>query len=82
AINKLIKEDVNKDKKIEKLKLSCSTLIIYLGLNKKYKNLKVNNIYIGEDFKENIQASFKGELPENPSFYMYCPSRIDHSVCG
>lgn len=86
AINKLIKEDVNKDsykdKKIEKLKLSCSTLIIYLGLNKKYKNLKVNNIYIGEDFKENIQAAFKGNLPEIPSFYMYCPSRIDHSVCG
>ena len=82
AINKLIKEDVNKDKKIEKLKLSCSTLIIYLGLNKKYKNLKVNNIYIGEDFKKNIQAAFKGNLPENPSFYMYCPSRIDHSVCG
>lgn len=86
AIKKLIKEDLNKDnyknRKIEKLKLSCSTLIIYLGLNKKYKNLKVNNIYIGENFKENIQAAFKGNLPENPSFYMYCPSRIDHSVCG
>lgn len=86
AIKKLIKEDLNKDnyknKKIEKLKLSCSTLIIYLGLNKKYKNLKVNNIYIGENFKENIQAPFKGDFPDKPSFYMYCPSRIDHSVCG
>lgn len=82
AIKKLIKEDLNKDKKIEKLKLSCSTLIIYLGLNKKYKNLKVNNIYIGENFKENIQAPFKGNLPDKPSFYMYCPSKIDHSVCG
>ncbi|MBS6508581.1 MAG: phytoene desaturase [Paraclostridium bifermentans] len=86
AIKKLIREDLNKDKykdkKIEKLRLSCSTLIIYLGLNKKYKNLKVNNIYIGENFKENIQAPFKGNLPNKPSFYMYCPSKIDHSVCG
>ncbi|KKY02113.1 hypothetical protein VN21_04925 [Paraclostridium benzoelyticum] len=86
AMKNLIKLDVNKDKytdkKIDKLKLSCSTLIIYLGLNKNYKNLKVNNIYIGDDFKENIQAPFKGNLPNNPSFYMYCPSKIDHSVCG
>ncbi len=52
AMKNLIKSDVNKDKytdkKIDKLKLSCSTLIIYLGLNKNYKNLKVNNIYILE----------------------------------
>lgn len=85
AIKNLIKEEVNKnkysDRKIDKFKLSCSTLIIYLGLSKKYKNLKVNNIYIGENFKENIQAPFKGSLPENPSFYIYCPSKIDHSVC-
>lgn len=85
AIKDLIKKDIYKDKyndkKINKFKLSCSTLIIYLGLNKKYKNLKVNNIYIGENFRENIQAPFEGNLPENPSFYMYCPSKIDNSIC-
>ena len=86
AVENLIKEDLYKgkysDRKVSKLKLSCSTLIIYLGLNKKYENLEVNNIYIGENFKENIQVSFEGSLPKNPSFYMYCPSKIDCSVCS
>ena len=55
--------------------------MIYLGLNKKYKELEVHNIYINKDFEENIQAPFKGKLSKYPSVYMYCPSRIDETIC-
>lgn len=68
------------DKKLSELKYSCSTFIIYLGLRKKYPQLSVHNIYLGENFKKNIESAFEGNLPENPTLYIYCPSRIDDSM--
>ncbi|MBW6409520.1 phytoene desaturase family protein [Clostridium weizhouense] len=83
TIDKLIENnDIKKlFKPIDKLKYSCSTFILYLGLNKKYPILNVNNIYINKNFKKNINAPFKGLLSKNPSLYIYCPSSIDNSVC-
>ncbi len=84
SMNNLIKYSKAKgdytDKKLSNLKYSCSTFILYLGLKKKYPELSVHNIYIGEDFKANIEAPFKGMLSPNPSLYIYCPSRIDNSM--
>ncbi|MGL5312997.1 MAG: phytoene desaturase family protein [Peptostreptococcaceae bacterium] len=82
AINNLIKhKPKTRIREIKNKKYSCSVFMIYLGLNKKYKELDVHNIYINKDFEENIQAPFKGKLPRYPSAYMYCPSRIDETVC-
>ena len=84
AMKNLVKDEYYKDKytdkKLSKLKYSCSTFIIYLGLAKRYPQLSVHNIYLGKNFKENIEAAFKGMFPENPSLYIYCPSRIDKSM--
>lgn len=84
AMEKLIKDKRTKgkytDERLSKMKYSCSTFIIYLGLKKKYKELSVHNLYFGEDFKENIEAPFMGKLPKKPSLYIYCPSRIDESM--
>lgn len=84
TMKNLIKDEYYKDKytdkKISEMKYSCSTFIIYLGLRKEYPQLAVHNIYLGESFKENIEAAFIGNLPRNPSFYVYCPSRIDRSM--
>lgn len=81
AINHLLN---NKKKclKVNKEDYSCSVFIMYLGLNKKYNNLQVHNIYIGEEFKKNIQSPFRGEMPEHPSLYLYYPSKIDDSISG
>lgn len=82
AINKLISND--KEKTINKIKekeYSCSVFIIYLGLNKKYKNLNVHNIYINKNFKLGIEAPFKGIVSKYPSLYIYCPSSIDNTMC-
>ena len=84
AMKSLVKDEYYKDKytdkKLSEMKYSCSTFIIYLGLRKKYSELSVHNIYLGKNFKENIESAFKGTLPENPSLYIYCPSRIDRSM--
>ncbi|WP_113673398.1 phytoene desaturase family protein [Vallitalea guaymasensis] len=84
AIKELIKDNEAKgkytDKKISKMKYSCSTFIMHLGLKKKYPKLSVHNIYIGDDFEKNIQSAFFKNLPENPSLYIYCPSKIDDTM--
>lgn len=77
--NEYFKKDYT-DKKLSELKYSCSTFIIYLGLRKKYPQLSVHNIYLGENFKKNIETAFEGNLPEIPTLYIYCPSRIDDSM--
>ncbi|MCJ7688589.1 MAG: FAD-dependent oxidoreductase, partial [Clostridiaceae bacterium] len=84
AVTNLIKDKKNRGKyneeKIYKMKYSCSTFIMYLGLKKKYPQLQVHNHFLGEYFKNNIEAAFKGKLPENPSLYIYCPSKIDETM--
>ena len=84
AMKSLIKEsyykDIYTDKKLSEMKYSCSTFILYLGLKKRYPQLGVHNIYLCTNFKENIEAAFKGTLPVNPPLYIYCPSRIDRSM--
>ena len=84
AMKNLVKNEYYKgeytDKKLSEMKYSCSTFIIYLGLRKKYEQLAVHNIYVGDNFRENIESAFNGALPENPSLYIYCPSRIDRSM--
>lgn len=84
AMKNLIKDKTAKvqykDEKISKMKYSCSTFILYLGLDKKYKDLLVHNLYLGDDFEINIKAPFIGELSKNPSLYIYSPSVMDDSM--
>lgn len=86
AIKNLIKEDKYKDrytnKKIDRVDYSCSTFIMYLNLKKQYKQLKVHNLYIEDEFRKSIEAPFDGKISDNPSFYMYCPSKVDKSICS
>lgn len=84
AIKNLIKDSKYRgkytDNKIDKYRYSCSTFIMYIALNKKYNNLKTHNMYIGKDFRENIEKVFNGDIPQNPSLYIYCPSNVDKSM--
>lgn len=84
TMENLIKNDVHKGKytsdKLENMKYSCSTFIIYLGLKKNYPELSVHNLFLNENFRENIDDAFTGRLPSDPSFYFYCPTRIDNSM--
>ncbi|SHH92392.1 phytoene desaturase family protein [Clostridium grantii] len=84
TMDKLIKNDIYKEKytpiKLNNLKYSCSTFIIYLGLKKKYPILSVHNLFLNDNFKENVDFAFTGHLPTEPSFYMYCPTKIDSTM--
>jgi len=84
AVQELIKDKRSKgkytDEKIAKMDYSCSVMLLYLGLDKKIDELAVHNLYFGQDFDKNLQEIFQGELPTDPAFYIYAPSRIDPSV--
>ncbi len=62
-------------------KHSCSSFILHLGLTKLYPELNIHTLFINKRFKEEIAAVFKGQLPQNPSLYIYAPSTIDNSYC-
>lgn len=66
-------------KKIEKMEYSCSVFILYLGLDKIYKNLKVHNMYLCKNFKESIEGAFEGRIPDELSLYIYYASAIDNN---
>lgn len=86
AIKKLLKNKVDegryKSNNLEEKKYSCSVFIIYLGLKKEYKSLNIHNMYISENFRESIEAPFKGNIPKDPSLYFYSKSIIDNDIYG
>lgn len=63
------------------IELSCSTFVVHLGLDKKYDSLEIHNIYLNENFKEEIEKVFHGEFPCTPSVYIYYPSVKDNDFC-
>ena len=64
-----------------KKEASCSIFMIYLGLSRKFDELSVHNIYISRNFRESIEKPFKGDIPDNPSIYIYYPSAVDDTLC-
>lgn len=82
AIKHLVKDQKAKgkytDKKVDKMKYSCSCFIMYLGMNKKYEDVKnMHNFVFAEDLDENLEDIFSGEVLSDPSFYVYMGSKMD-----
>ncbi|WP_336785691.1 phytoene desaturase family protein [Paenibacillus sp. MMO-177] len=85
AIKNLVKDRVAKgkftDKKIDKMKYSCSCFLLYLGMNRKYEEIEhVHNFIFTEDLKKNLHDIFAGNKLTNGSFYVYIASKMDASL--
>ncbi|MBV7391932.1 phytoene desaturase [Enterococcus sp. ALS3] len=85
AMEKLIPDEKKRgkytDKKIQQMEYSCSCFLLYLGLDKEYAGKNLHSIYFADDFKQNVDDLFElGHLPEDPSFYLYRPSKMDKSL--
>ena len=62
-------------------KLAPSSLIFYLGINKKLDNLLHHNLFFDEDFEQHTNEIYKNpSWPTNPLFYVCCPSKTDDTV--
>jgi phytoene desaturase len=61
--------------------LAPSALLIYLGVKKKYPNLRHHNLVFSKDWDANFRSIFDGKTwPNDPSFYVCCPSKTDRGV--
>src|SRR5690606_11426487 len=61
--------------------LAPSSLIFYLGVNKKLQNLTHHNLFFDEDFGPHAQEIYqKPAWPKKPLFYVSAPSKTDPTV--
>jgi phytoene desaturase len=82
ATNLFRQSDLKKYRKVnlEKKKLSCSTFMLYLGINKPLQ-LPHHTILFAEDYKQNVDEMTKEmKLSEDPSIYVHNPSKLDPTL--
>lgn len=61
--------------------MSPSSLLIYLGIRGKVKNLEHHNLFMINDWDRHFDTIFKNpSWPEKASYYVCCPSKTDTSV--
>jgi phytoene desaturase len=67
--------------RLERKKYSCSTLMFYWGLNKRYPQLGPHNLFLASDYRQSFEPIFKDfTLPDDPSFYLHAPVGVDPSL--
>jgi phytoene desaturase len=65
----------------DKKTFAPSSLIFYLGVNKKIKRLNHHNLFFDEDFDAHSKEIYiEKQWPKNPLFYVCCPSKTDLKV--
>jgi phytoene desaturase (3,4-didehydrolycopene-forming) len=57
---------------------SCSSISFFWSFDRIIPELHVHNVFLAEEYKESFDAIFhRHQLPDEPSFYVNVPSRID-----
>jgi phytoene desaturase len=65
---------------VAKKKYSCSTFMIYLGVDKKY-DMAHHNIYFSKDYEGNVRDIFSNmQISDEPSFYLQNASVTDPTL--
>jgi len=61
--------------------MSPSSLLFYIGLDKKVEGILHHNLFFDEDFELHAEEIYtKPDWPQKPLFYVSCPSKTDSSV--
>lgn len=84
AMKNLIPEKLRKkysNENLERKRYSCSTFMLYLGVDKIYKNIPHHNVIFAKDYKKNVKnISENKDIGGDFSFYVQNPSVIDHTL--
>ncbi|WP_237216905.1 phytoene desaturase family protein [Falsiroseomonas oryziterrae] len=73
AIPRLVPAELRRDwtdEKIGKARYSCSTFMLYLGLDRPLPELAHHTVLLSEGYRENIAEIEGGTIPEVPSMYV------------
>lgn len=78
----ILKENANYSEKYwDDRVMAPSSLLFYLGVDKKIANLEHHNLFFDEDFNQHAIEIYKeAQWPSAPLFYACCPSKTDDSV--
>lgn len=69
------------DQKLADKKYSCSTFMLYLGIEGDYPDLPHHNIHISSDYERNLrEIEVDHVLSDDPSFYVQNPSVTDTTL--
>jgi phytoene desaturase len=68
------------DKKIDSKKYSCSTFMLYLGIEGRLDQLHHHTIHLSGDYLKNIQEIDDGQAPEEPTIYVQNASVTDPTL--
>ncbi|MBM6593470.1 phytoene desaturase family protein [Microvirga pudoricolor] len=83
AVRRLIPEDMRRnwqDRKIDSTKLSCSTFMLYLGIEGGMGDLAHHTILLSKEYERNIHEITNGILPEEPSIYIQHAGATDPTL--
>ncbi len=84
AITKLVPARLRKkwsDSAVAGKKFSCSTYMLYLGIEGRYDHLAHHNIYIASNYRKNLDdIENRHQLSEEPSFYLQNAGITDSSL--
>lgn len=65
----------------DKRVMAPSSLLFYVGLNKKVDGIQHHNLFFDEDFAQHAREIYTDPAwPEKPLFYVCCPSKTDEFV--
>lgn len=68
-------------KPVKRYHYSMSCFLLYLGVNRQYKQLRHHTIFMPENYRELIGEIFDGRgLPEDMALYLHAPTRTDPSM--
>jgi phytoene desaturase len=70
--------DQTQAERLERLKYTCSAVMFYWGVDRVYPGLGVHNVFLSGDYRGSFDRIFADHsLPDEPSFYVHAPARID-----
>ncbi|MEM6671410.1 MAG: phytoene desaturase family protein [Planctomycetota bacterium] len=69
------------DESLARKKYSCSTFMMYLGVDRTFPELEHHNVFLGEDYQQTLHDIEHGHrLSKNPAFYLCNPVLTDPSM--
>jgi phytoene desaturase len=67
--------------RLERKKYTSSTITFCWGVGKRYPQLEAHNLFLASGFRRSMEQIFRDlTLPDEPSFYVHAPARIDPSL--
>ncbi len=69
------------DRRIARKRFSCSTFMLYLGIEGRYDDISHHTVYLTKDYRQNLHDIERGHLlSDDPSFYVQNASITDSTL--